>query len=300
MNTQGRWLVLMTLVLLHGPVFATDGSEDQRPLNAAQLARLQERDRHGEQYTSLRAQGKIPEAIAEIEAMLTIEGEVLGNSHDDAARSLLRLAQLHQYRDDFDAAHDPSQTLGGSSRALRTRRLGEHLDARLDLEYLEYFARQDADRRRELTEAAPVCVPGFTSSAHRGNTRRHSPCPKTAEKIRRRLLTDGNREYANSLEILAQVYHGVGDYPKAVELYQQALTCAGNSWARTTPITHQPLRRGEGYYETRDYPKAVKSISRLSTCAGSYWVRTTPATPPASTAWRWRMSAWATTQGPGA
>jgi hypothetical protein len=77
-DLQRVCLVTIVVVVFLESVPRTWSGPPQAPtLSAAQRERLKERDKLGERTKTLRAQGKLPEAIKAAEAMLAIEREVL-------------------------------------------------------------------------------------------------------------------------------------------------------------------------------------------------------------------------------
>src|SRR5262249_31011643 len=100
--------LLCLLALLAAGALPPPGAAVQpaakKPLTAEQQAKLKERDRYAQQTQQLRAEGKLAEAIAACEQMLAIERAVFGDCHEDVARSLQQLAEMHRQWDDFPAA----------------------------------------------------------------------------------------------------------------------------------------------------------------------------------------------------
>src|SRR5207237_1330043 len=114
-----------------------DGPDTKPPLTAAQQARLQERDRYAVEAWKLWQVGRLAEGVPAWEKKIAIEREVFGNEHEDLAKSLGHLANVHELREDFLAARKAREEV----LALRTRLHGEKdwqvTDARLALSNLD-------------------------------------------------------------------------------------------------------------------------------------------------------------------
>jgi len=74
---------------------------EPKPLTEEQKARLKERDQYWAEAIRQDKAGQLPGVIAAVEKKLAIEREVFGNRHEEVARSLEVLAQLHELREDW-------------------------------------------------------------------------------------------------------------------------------------------------------------------------------------------------------
>ena len=125
----------------------------QKPLTAAQQARLKERNQFWKEAGQLRDAGKIDEAIAATQKTLDIDREVLGAEHHEVAASLSFLAGLLETNEDFAAARKDRD----DALAIETSGFGkEHwhaIDARLALDNLALLEKLSHDECRQLDDA---------------------------------------------------------------------------------------------------------------------------------------------------
>ena len=101
---------------------------------------------------SLRAAGKLAEAVAAEEQSLAIEREIVGADHPESINSLRRLAILHQEMGEFTAA----RTLDEQALAAAMKRLGnEHpysVAVRCELETATLLERLDPPQRQQYLQ----------------------------------------------------------------------------------------------------------------------------------------------------
>jgi tetratricopeptide (TPR) repeat protein len=183
--------------------------------------RLKERDGYGKETERLRRENKLAEAIAAAEKMLAIERAVFGDIHEDVVGSLQQLAEMHESREEFAAAHKARAEILAIVAKLHGAtdwRVGE---AQQSLTHLERVARLTPPQRHELAEAEELLKQVSEISAQR-RPRDAIPGAERCAAIRQRLLGDGDSDYAVALNWLGSLYDDAGDYARAEPLYRQA------------------------------------------------------------------------------
>jgi len=152
-----RALQLSLFALSLVPAFTGNGAAADPPperktapsSDADRKKLLAERERFSVESWKHESQGKLTEAIAAAEKMLAIERKVLGDFNDDVVDSLVRLAEMHEAREEFAVARQARQDV----LAIRTKLYGEKewrvTDARLALEQTIRLSQFDAAERRE-------------------------------------------------------------------------------------------------------------------------------------------------------
>src|SRR5205814_8475153 len=122
-------------------------------LKKEQQERLKESYHLVEDFSKLRAEGKVPEAIAACEKILAVKRDVLGPIHPEVASWLQQLAELHLQCEDFTAARKARAQLVDITTKVFGDKHWRTVDARVALADVEGLARLDRDQRRRLTEA---------------------------------------------------------------------------------------------------------------------------------------------------
>jgi CHAT domain-containing protein/Flp pilus assembly protein TadD len=211
-------VVLLTPCLFVAVPPVALGQEGSQPAKAA----LQERDRLQEQSQKLRAAGKLAEAIAAAEAMLTIERKALPAGHDDIIGSLDWLAELWIEREDFAAAMAARQEALGIIR----KRFGEThwkvTDARQALEDVDRRAGMTRDQRQKIAEAERLSQEVW--ALHQAG--KYSQALNSARRMLALIQeVQGQRhpDYATCLMWIADLLRSQRDYTAARPLYEQAL-----------------------------------------------------------------------------
>jgi CHAT domain-containing protein/Tfp pilus assembly protein PilF len=204
------------------------------PLTKEQQEKLKERDRFEKEARQLRAEGKLPEAIAAAEKMQAIERQVFGNVRAEVAGSLELLAELHEAREDFPAACQARQEV----LAIHTKRLGaQHwqvTDARLALEDVDRLARMEPANRRRLNGAEQLSSQAV-QLYQQGKTRAGIPLAEKAAEIRKQVLGERHADYAQSLNNLAALYRAQGEFARAEPLFRQAVAIAQQTLGECHP-----------------------------------------------------------------
>lgn len=186
-----------------------------------QQARLKERDRYGDEVRKFQAAGRLDDAVASAEKMLSIERELLGDDSDDVAGSLYTLASLHEQREDFPAARNALQEL----LATATDRYGPEnwhvADARRALDYLDRLEKLSRDDRRLLARADRL-MDRVRQLLQAGKYLDALPQAEESVRLRTQVLEEDHWLVGNSLSWLGNVYNALEDSPRAELAYQRA------------------------------------------------------------------------------
>jgi tetratricopeptide (TPR) repeat protein/CHAT domain-containing protein len=250
------------LALALGCARAAADEPKYQPLTPGQKAKLQERDRLAAEAQKYNRAGKSNEILAALQKKLAIEREVFGDVNEEVASSLVALAQIHEAREDFDAARKTRKEV----LTLRTNLHGDKdwrvTDARLDLEDLELRARLGAAARLRVREAE-----SFNKRARDlwqgGHAREALPLARQALSIRRDLLTENHRDYVTSLMGLAVLYSDLGEYHKALTLFVQARDLRKKLLTENHPAYANSLNNlAVLYQDMGDYRRALPLLEQ--------------------------------------
>jgi CHAT domain-containing protein/tetratricopeptide (TPR) repeat protein len=168
------------------------------------------------------SEGKLAEAISEVEKALAIAHEVLGEDHDNVMVSLELLADLYEAKDDFTSAIRARDQVLAIARRRRDVPPWKITDARLALEQSRQIAAWDGNQRSRYSVALRVCSK-VEAMYKQGE---YKPALDMALRNQRDLgglVGEHHRAYARCLNTLAELYHYVGDYRRAEPLLRQAL-----------------------------------------------------------------------------
>ena len=193
-----------------------------RSSTANRQERLKDRDRLAKEVEQLKTHGKLLDAIKAVEAMRTIESEVLGETSEDAIGSLEILAKLHQDREDWAEAKKAwSEVL-----ELREKTLGKDhwkvTDARWALADVESLSKMDAAKRRRLAEAEKLDQK-VEELFGQGKYSEAMKMAREVATIRKEIQGERHPDHAQSLNNLALLLATQGGYAAARPLYEQAL-----------------------------------------------------------------------------
>lgn len=155
-----------------------------------------------------RSLGLYDDAAPLFESAFEIRRKLWGEEHPEVAESLDDLAELAQYRGEFEKA----ETLGREALAMRRRLLGE----------------EHPDVATSLNTLALVL-------SKRGDYPAAEELHREALTMRRRLLGEEHREVARSLNNLAVMLEKKGDVDTAERLYREALAMRRNLLGREHP-----------------------------------------------------------------
>jgi CHAT domain-containing protein/Tfp pilus assembly protein PilF len=198
-----------------------------KPLSAAQLARLKERDRLAAEVQTLHQGGKLAEAQAATAKKLAIEREVLGNVHQDVADSLGLLAELHIELDEFPQARAAYQEV----LSIRSKLHGEYhysvADARRTLGDIDLRSRRSANERASLRRAEEL-------SGQAEQLYDQARYPQATELLQKALALkkelyprsqypQGHPDLAKTVNYLGLFQSTQGEYGKAEAAYLEAL-----------------------------------------------------------------------------
>jgi CHAT domain-containing protein/Tfp pilus assembly protein PilF len=189
---------------------------------AEKARRLAERDRYYQEAARLAQAGKLDEAVTAYEKKLAIEREVLGEFHEDVIGSLVYLAYLREYGEDWAAARKALEEV----LAIRERQAEledwQVADARRALADLDRRAAMTPAQRRRLQEAHRLHQLWAPPYRQRKYEEGIVAC-RTAMQIRGELLGKDHPDYAESLNDVALYYHTTGDFARAEQFYREAL-----------------------------------------------------------------------------
>jgi CHAT domain-containing protein/tetratricopeptide (TPR) repeat protein len=253
---RNTWGVLILLLAIAG--LARADEPQPKPLTEEQKTKLKERNRLAREAQQLGQAGKLDEMIAAWEKKLALERSVFGDLHEEVAASLAELASMHEFREDFDAARKARKEV----LTLRTKLHGEKdwrvTDARLELEELEQLAHLDTKSRWRLLQAKDAASGLLNRLFEQGRAREALPLAQEILKARREILTENHPRYAESLHDLATLYHAVGDYGKALLLYERARDLTKKFRTENHPAYISNLNNLASLYQAMgDYNKAL-------------------------------------------
>ena len=123
------------------------------PFTPNQRARLAQRDRLALQAKTLEDAGKLAEAIAAADQVLTIDREIFDPNHPEVIGWLSRLAALHQARGDFAAARQlDEQELAASIERVGKDHWSSVL-AQCELDLAQLLEKLDATPRQQFLKS---------------------------------------------------------------------------------------------------------------------------------------------------
>ena len=246
------------LMLLPAVVFA-QAPEKKPALTPAQQERLKERAHYEQQTAKLRQAGKLEEALAAAEKMLTIEREVLGNENEDVIGSLELIGQMHVARRDFAAVRRTREEV----LTIRTKMHGAEdwrvTDASLKLKDVESLEKLSANDRKAMQDVA-LADQQLDQLYQAG---RYEEAIKIAERvlsIRERILGPDHRDTAFSLERLARMCSAQGKYSAAEPLYRRALSIDETALGPDHPETARSLKNLADLYSNQGNYTAAEPL----------------------------------------
>ena len=235
MRCELRQLIGSSVLLLMTSSAAAIDANGKDAAEGKAAERIQELQSLGAQATRLRDEGKLAEAIAVTERIVTAGREIT----DPAAKETLAawlsfLAEMREAREDFGTARKARQ----ESLDLLTKQFGaahwRTVDARLALEHLDRLARLSPDERRELAQAEEC----EREASELDEARKSREAVRSAERcaaIRKRILGEAHPDYARILNMLGRMFDDQGDYARAEPLYRQALEIKKNALGASHP-----------------------------------------------------------------
>jgi CHAT domain-containing protein/Tfp pilus assembly protein PilF len=227
-----------------------------KELTPEQKEKLKERNRLSNEAVALENEGKLREAIAAAEKMLTIERGVFGDVHEDVVDSLKRLARMHERMDDFASAKKARQEVLSLQIKLHGEKDWQATNARLDLSDTEMFSKLDMAARRELREANELTTKAV-ASYRTGKYQEGAEYAKDALEIQLRILGEQNRNTARTLNNLGLLLQNQGNYVGARLYYEQALAIQKKILGDSHPDTAMSLNNlGGSLQKQGDYAGA--------------------------------------------
>ncbi|HEY7311235.1 MAG TPA: tetratricopeptide repeat protein [Gemmataceae bacterium] len=253
-----RHLVVCLLAFGTG-VFAasvTAAEPPRPPLNKEQQEKFKEINRLGVEAEKLAREGKLEEAVAATEKGLTLARELFGKEHLNVVIPLQFLAQLHERREDWEAARRARKEALAVQQRLYGKEDWRVTDARLALEDMEQRSRLTAKQRVQRRQAAQLRQRAF-GMFRSGKYREALPLTQQALTLSKQVLGEQHPDYAKSLTNLGGLYNEMGDYAKAEPLFQQALAVRKQVLGEKHPDYAQSLNNLALLYQRKgDYAKA--------------------------------------------
>jgi tetratricopeptide (TPR) repeat protein/CHAT domain-containing protein len=195
-------------------------------------------------------------AVLAAERRLAFQRESLGGPPEMVINSLMLLARIHEYAEDFAAAekaHRERLTLLIKLRGENHPQVG---DARFALSHVRRLAKLTPDQRRQLQETE-LLRRQATELAREGKYTAALEPARQALETRKAILGEKAPQYADSLVTVASLYQGMKDYPKAEPLLRQALEIRKASPGENHPVYARSLERLAALYTaTGDYARA--------------------------------------------
>jgi CHAT domain-containing protein/tetratricopeptide (TPR) repeat protein len=225
----------------------TQLTEDER------ILQLQERDRHRNEAVRLANSGRLDEAVREMEATLVIERQVLGELSDDAAKTLLALAKLHEFREDRDSARKVLRDLLALRELQSNRRDWRVGDARRDLADLDKRTMMTPRERKRLEMARQLHSKGQALRSRQQYTAAEVAM-RDAIQTFVALLGEDHPYHAAALNNLGGLYEDMGAYARAEPLYLKALAI----WKNTVEEDHP------------DYARSLNNLGGLYRATGQF------------------------------
>src|SRR5262249_2932691 len=159
-------------------------------------------DRRWDRARELAADGQLPQAIAEVERVLALEREVLGETHARVAGTLAVLARLHEANGDRSSARQALER----ALTIHTRLHGggdwRVTDARLALADLDRRGQQTPAQARSEAEARELDARAGRLYLN-GQAVRGIPLAQQALDLRKAMLGEGHPDTLQSLNNLA-------------------------------------------------------------------------------------------------
>jgi CHAT domain-containing protein/Tfp pilus assembly protein PilF len=219
-----KWFLVLCLAgwLVAGTAGAERPAPKPAPLTEEQQEKLKERDRLLQEANRLHGEKQVDKANALAEKALALTREVRGEYHPEALNLGQVLAEAYEEQANFPAAKKHRQQIVATQAELHDKDHWQVTDARLALENLELLARLDPQDRTLLQEAASLNA-RIVQLWSAGRSRQALPLARQAVAIRRRLLGERHRDYAQSLFNLAAQHEALGQWKEAETLYRQAL-----------------------------------------------------------------------------
>src|SRR5262249_6730355 len=154
----------------------------------------------------LNTAGKLDEAIAAAEKVLTIERQVFGDTHEDVVISWQVLRDLHSRREDFAAARKAAQELLRIYTHLHGADHWQTPHARLEQSGTELLGKLSPEQRRQLAEAKRLGREAGRLRAA-GEYGQGIALALKAAELCKPILGEDHPDYATSLNGLAMLYH---------------------------------------------------------------------------------------------
>jgi CHAT domain-containing protein/tetratricopeptide (TPR) repeat protein len=209
-------------------------TQPAEPVDAARQELLRQRNKYGAEARQLKDEGKLAEAIAAGEKMLTFERQHDTKPTPDLAFVLNWLGQAEMEQQDF---------------AQGQKRLGEALDVLTKVYDPNHWKVTDArvlrDEAKLIAGLSPQDFRDFKSTAQLDarafqffRAGKYADAVPLAEKcceIRKRVLGEAQPDYARNLLHLGLLYENLQDYARAEETFMQASEICKNTLGESHP-----------------------------------------------------------------
>jgi CHAT domain-containing protein/tetratricopeptide (TPR) repeat protein len=242
------WVLrVVVIAVVLGLAWASDGTpqESASPEDEARKARLAERDRIRREAWAHRREGETTKALEAFRAVLAIEREVLGEVHEDVARSLASIGRLLRGRGEFAEARE---VLTKRLEILSKLHGPEHWKLtrpRLELEDVSLWEALTEEQRRRLDEADRLSD-GYWSLIGKREYRRAASNEERALEIRREILGGRHHLCVSSLQNLGGALSSMKKHALAARRYEEAVAVSAEVHGRRHPWYGSALDRLAG------------------------------------------------------
>jgi CHAT domain-containing protein len=198
----------------------------------------------------------VPAAVQAVERRLAFQREALGGPPELVMRSLLLLARVHEFGEDFAAAEKVHRERLALMIKLRGEDHPQVGDARFALANVRLLGKLTPDQRKELRETELLRLQA-SDLARDGKLREALDQAIKALERRKAILGEKTHQYADCLATVGRLHLQLKDYDKAEPLLRQALTIRGEVVGKKHPIYAGTLESLAGLYAAKqDYARA--------------------------------------------
>jgi tetratricopeptide (TPR) repeat protein len=218
-------MVLAAAVLVGSSLTAWADAPQQPAVSDGQKARLKDRDRLNQDATALHAQGRTSEAILAAESVLAIERDVLGETSDAAIKTMRRLAQWNEDREDWASARKGRSDVLAIVTQKPRKDPEEVVGAKWALAKVETLSRASDHDRRRLKEATRVDKQA-RELLNQGKLNEALPLLRHFLAVKKDVLGERASGSVMALLNLGLCLQDLGHPDEALECYRRALPFA--------------------------------------------------------------------------
>jgi tetratricopeptide (TPR) repeat protein len=238
-----------------GPAANKTARERTADANRQQQA-LAELQRLVKEARQLEADEKLPQAIAAGEQATLLARGLDGDVSETVAAWQDWLGQLHERLEEWQAAQKALEDVLAIRRKLHGERDWRATDARLALQQTIRLSQFDAPQRRQLAKATDMNEE-VLRLYRQGQFGKAVQSAQQSLAICKKILGETHRDYAASLNNLAELYQSQGDYARAEPLYRQAVEIGKKVLGETHPQYATGLNNLAMLYHSQgDYARA--------------------------------------------